>query len=89
MTTGAGDGDYPRLLYRPGSTMRVWNAHNVDLLTVHDRIEEDAAAADGWHRRPDQHPLDHDGDGRLGGSLPDAPKRRGRPRKVKGDDATQ
>jgi len=28
------------------------------------------------------HPLDHDGDGKKGGSLPDVPRKRGRPRKV-------
>jgi hypothetical protein len=34
---------------------------------------------------PARHPLDHDGDGRPGGSLPDsvAPRRRGRPAKAK------
>jgi hypothetical protein len=34
---------------------------------------------------PARHPLDHDGDGRPGGSLPDsvAPRRRGRPAKTK------
>lgn len=33
---------------------------------------------DGWLDRP-HHPLDRDGDGELGGSLP---KKRGRPRKA-------
>lgn len=75
------------MLYRPGTALRVWDAHDVDTLTVKDRAAEDAAVGMGWHRRPDQHPLDHDGDGRLGGSLPDAPpdapRRRGRPPKAK------
>jgi hypothetical protein len=32
----------------------------------------------------EKHPLDHDGDGKPGGSLPDAvaPRKRGRPKKV-------
>jgi hypothetical protein len=99
---------FPLMLYRPGSALRVWNAHDVDTLTVHDEISEREALRAGWTRRPDQkpeksddrhpapashlpaadsssnahaglrpvpvgvarHPLDHDGDGRKGGSLP-------------------
>ena len=50
--------------------------------------EADYDEMHGWSRftvdevKPKQHPLDHDGDGRLGGSLPgdESTRRRGRPR---------
>jgi hypothetical protein len=58
------------MLYRPGTTLRVWNAHDVDTKIVHDEAEELQAMDEGWDRKPDQHPLDHDGDGAVGGSLP-------------------
>lgn len=31
---------------------------------------------EGWLDHPTPHPLDHDGDGRLGGSLPKARRRK-------------
>jgi len=45
---------------------------------------EVAALLDGHPEFEMRHPLDHDGDGQKGGSLPDAvaPRKRGRPRKV-------
>lgn len=63
---------YPRMLYRPGTSLRVWNAHDVDTLIVHDEHEQKSALANGWHMNPagKRDPLDHDGDGRKGGSLP-------------------
>jgi len=57
---------YPKALYRPGTSMRVWNAHDVDMLTVADEDAHIAALDDGWSESP------------AGG---EAPKRRGRPRK--------
>jgi len=54
-----------------------------------DVVEAVGADADGVQAETETetkaHPLDHDGDGRLGGSLPDsvAPRRRGRPAKTK------
>jgi hypothetical protein len=66
---------YPRMLYRDGTECRVWNAHDVDTLIVADETEEGKALAAGWRLSPNV--LDHDGDGRSGGSLP----RRGRPPK--------
>jgi hypothetical protein len=62
--------------------------------------EEAALIARGWHptkeaawglepepvEAPKPHPLDHDGDGKPGGSLPgeQSTRRRGRPRKAQG-----
>ena len=68
---GAG-AEWPKMLYRPGATLRVWNAHDVDTLIVDDGEEEARALAQGWTHRPGEKrdPLDHDGDGRKGGSLP-------------------
>jgi hypothetical protein len=52
-----------------------------------DVVEAVGSDADGIQTETETkaHPLDHDGDGRLGGSLPDsvAPRRRGRPAKTK------
>lgn len=69
---------YPRMLYRPGTSLRVWDAHDVDTMIVGDEDEHLAALERGWSESPvPRDPLDHDGDGTKGGSLP----RRGRPRK--------
>ncbi len=66
------------MLYREGSAAEIWG-HSVDTCIVEDAQELSEALADGWRLRPDEiHPLDHDGDGKPGGSLP---KRRGRPPK--------
>ena len=62
------------MLYRPGTQYRVWDRHNVDTLIVDNETEESAARRDGWSIFPDA--LDHDGDGRKGGSLP---RKKGRP----------
>ena len=56
---------YPRMLYRPGTAMR-WNGHSVDHCIVANEAEEKAALSEGWNLSPDA--LDHDGDGRKGGS---------------------
>ena len=66
---GAGS-EYPKMLYRPGSSTRVWNQYDVDLRTVADTAEHEAAMGEGWS----EHPAD---------AAPDEvkPKRRGRPRK--------
>ena len=60
--------EYPRMLYRPGSQYRVWDEHDVDTLIVDSPDEQAKAEAAGWNISPE--PLDHDGDGRKGGSLP-------------------
>lgn len=41
----------PRMLYRPGVEIRVWNKYDVDTLVVaEDEVEE--RLAEGWHLRP-------------------------------------
>lgn len=62
---------YPRMLYRDGTQCRVWNAHDVDTLIVENEEQEHDALVDGWRVSPvPNHPLDHDGNRKLGGSLP-------------------
>jgi hypothetical protein len=68
--------DYPQMLVKPGKAIK-WAAFDLDTLVVHDEAEEKAARSDEWvspHELVE--PLDHDGDGKPGGSLPKA--RRGR-----------
>lgn len=75
--------EFPKMLYRPGAEARVWNEHDVDLLIVDDAESEVSAKREGWGESPiPPSPLDHDKDGKLGGSLP----RRGRPPKNKGQE---
>lgn len=57
--------EYPRMLYRDGDAMR-WEGLDLDHRVVTDAEEEAAAVKEGWRIGP--HPLDHDGDGRKGGS---------------------
>ena len=65
------------MLYRLGSALRVWNAHDVDTLLVHSEEEEIAAKRAGWSESPvPRDSLDHDGDGHKGGSLPRQQRRR-------------
>lgn len=59
---------YPRMLYRPGTQYIVWDTHHVDTLVVIDEDEEASALKSGWSIAPD--PLDRDGNGARGGSLP-------------------
>lgn len=59
---------YPRMLYRPGSQMVVWDTHHVDTLIVLDEAEEATALKSGWSIAPD--PLDRDANGFRGGSKP-------------------
>lgn len=71
--------NYPRMIYRKGTALP---EYGVDYLIVADEAEEKAALADGWRLGLD--PLDHDGDGQKGGSLPAtaAPRKRARTRKA-------
>lgn len=49
--------------------MNIWG-HDVDYRTVRDEQEEVEALSRGWRLTPNKiHPLDHDGDGKPGGSL--------------------
>ena len=75
--------DYPRMLYRSGTMLLGWHGRDLDWMIVDDEHEQAEALSQGWHLSPD--PLDRDGDGKRGGSLPgqNAPKKRGRPRKVR------
>ncbi len=74
--------NHPRMLYRSGTMLKRWHGRDLDWLIVNDEREEAEALSKGWSLSPD--PLDRDGDGRRGGSLPgqNVPKKLGRPRKV-------
>lgn len=71
------------MIYRDGSALP---EHGVDYMVVECEAELVNALTDGWREGLEAqqaapcHPLDHDCDGRLGGSLPDAvaPRKRGR-----------
>lgn len=74
---------FPQMVFRDGTALP---EHGVDWLIVECEAELVNALADGWregleaHDAAPRHPLDHDGDGVPGGSLPDAvaPRKRGR-----------
>ena len=70
---------YPRMLFRDGDMLP---EHGVDYLIVGCETEMVNALTDGWREELEAscHPLDHDCDGALGGSLPKA--KRGRKPKV-------
>lgn len=78
---------FPRMLYRRSSQGHVViDGSPFETLAVSDVAALEAALDEGWREVEDalaQHPLDHDGDGTKGGSLPDAvaPRKRGRVRK--------
>jgi hypothetical protein len=55
------------MIYREGGSEEIWG-RLLSTRIVHDAEEEARAVAAGWLLRPDQHPLDHDGNGRKGGS---------------------
>lgn len=57
------------MLFKEGGSREIWG-RLLRTRIVADEREEAEATADGWMLRPDQHPLDHDGDGRKGGSRP-------------------
>lgn len=65
---GAG-GEYPKALYQDGGTDLIWG-NPVRTAIVHDGEEEEIMRLDGWRVHPIADPLDHDGDGKPGGSLP-------------------
>ena len=44
-----------RMLYRPGTELRVWDQFDVDTLIV-DESEVETHLADGWFLRPDEMP---------------------------------
>ncbi len=80
--------EWPKAIYRDGGDTLLWG-EPIETSSVKDAEEEKEALASGWRLHPlrreqvKRDPLDHDGDGHKGGSLPG--KRRGRPPKVKED----
>jgi len=63
---------FPAMLYKPGSMLE-WDGEMFDYVIVNDEEEAEIALSDGWSvGKPD--PLDHDGDGKKGGSRPRKPK---------------
>jgi hypothetical protein len=78
---------FPKMIYRDGTALP---EHGVDYCIVECEAELVNALTDGWregleaHEAAPRHPLDHDGDGRPGGSPAgeNATRRRGRPRKA-------
>ncbi len=60
--------EFPRMLYRSGSELTVWDSHEVDTRIVNDEGELQEALSQGWSVSPEA--LDHDGDGKKGGSRP-------------------
>jgi len=81
MTETLGE-EYPKAMYRDGGSVLIWGKP-VETRIVDDAEAEREAREEGWRLHPlpadDLSPLDHDGDGVKGGSLP---KRRGRPPKA-------
>ncbi len=69
-----GADDFPRMLFRSGTALRDWHGHDLDWQIVDDEAEQAAALKAGWRISPD--PLDHDADGRPGGSIKGKPKTR-------------
>jgi len=68
------------MLYRKGGEFE-WDGKPTDMLCVANGNEHEDALREGWRVAADYlaNPLDHDGDGKSGGSLP----RRGRPPKAR------
>ena len=62
--------DLPAMLYRRDGTMLDRNGKMFDTIIVTDDEEVEIALADGWLLPADAwvDPLDHDGDGKRGGS---------------------
>lgn len=70
------DLEYPAALYKRDGTMLEWDGAMFDIIVINDPEEYEIALADGWlhpndaSKKPD--PLDHDNDGKKGGSKPKA-----------------
>lgn len=61
--------EYPKAVYKDGGGEEVWGAF-IQTSSVDSRDEELEALARGWRLHPlKSDPLDHDGDGRKGGSV--------------------
>lgn len=72
--------NHPRMLYRSGNSLE-WNGLSLDTRIVADENEEAQAVKEGWRISP--FPLDHDGDGKPGGSLPGDKSTRSKGRRKK------
>lgn len=73
--------DFPMMLYRDGSEF-AWDRRPTDTLIVNDAEEAEIAVLEGWkiaadYLAPRLPQLDHDGDGKPGGSLPKAKRKQG------------
>lgn len=62
-------GEYPKAMYQDGGDELIWD-QPVRTVIVADENEEKALRLKGWRLHPIANPLDHDGDGKAGGSLP-------------------
>ncbi|MEW9855925.1 hypothetical protein [Novosphingobium sp. M1R2S20] len=62
-------GAYPKALYQDGGDDLIWG-RPVRTIIVHDEAEETDRRREGWRVHPIADPLDHDGDGKAGGSRP-------------------
>lgn len=62
--------EYPKAAYQDGGAELIWG-NPVQTRILHDAEEEKEALAGGWRLHPNKpDPLDHDHDGKKGGSLP-------------------
>lgn len=64
-----GGSEYPKALYQDGGDDLIWGKP-VRTAVAHDEEEEKALRLKGWRLHPIANPLDHDGNGKAGGSLP-------------------
>ena len=78
--------ELPAMLYKPGGELE-WDGEMFDTLVVEDDEALEAALGEGWsvgkpgaeaaadEPETEADPLDHDGDGKKGGSKPRAAKK--------------
>ena len=60
--------EFPAMLYKANGSMLEWDGEMFDYLIVDDEEEAEIALEDGWSIGKPANPLDHDGDGKAGGS---------------------
>ncbi len=61
--------EYPKALYADGGDELVWG-EPIRTIIAHDEDEELILREDGWRLHPFKNPLDHDENGKAGGSMP-------------------
>lgn len=59
--------EFPAMLYKRGTALE-WDGELFDYVVVNDAEEAEIALSDGWVPHKPADPLDHDGDGKAGGS---------------------